>query len=74
MTPQDQQSRDISELVKMAVARYEAMAPHEKAVMSYEQRRSYVRGELMIEHENMTADEANKLIDAGEIKMGIVRP
>ena len=54
---------ELNRLLALARARVAAMTPGEKAAMHEAQRRSYVRGELMMEHPAMTAQEADALID-----------
>jgi hypothetical protein len=64
----------LDELLKKAVAAYEALPPLEKARHNYDQRRSWVRGEMGLEYPNMPADELERLLDAGFERMGVVRP
>lgn len=51
------QNVDLEELLKKAKARYEAMTPKEKAEMHAIQRKSWVKGETMLEHPEMSEDE-----------------
>ena len=67
-------THDLEQLLKKSVAIYDGMSPLEKAIMHYEQRRSWVRGELMLEYGDMTMDEANALIDKVEARTEIVKP
>jgi hypothetical protein len=62
------------DLVRKAQVKYDALSPREKLLHRYEQRRSYIRGEILLDHENMTLEEANKLLDIAEHKLGITRP
>lgn len=55
---------ELDALVKEAIARFDRLTPDEQRAHRAEQRRSWVRGELMFEHPDMTADQANALIDA----------
>ena len=50
-------------LLAKAKAQYEAMTPTEQKAMREAQRRSWVTGELMLEHDDMTKEQANKLYD-----------
>ena len=54
---------ELEELARAAIARFNAMTPEEQRAHRAEQRRSWVRGELMLEHPDMPADQANALID-----------
>jgi hypothetical protein len=65
---------ELTALIAKAKVKYDAMTPLEKAQMHHDQRRSWVRGEMMLEHENMTIDEANALIDKVENTLGVFRP
>lgn len=40
----DTRKRTLQELIAAALARYDALDPHEKAAHDYEQRRSFARG------------------------------
>ena len=57
------QATELNRLLGRARARVAAMTPGELAKMHEAQRRSYVRGELMMERPEMTAEEADFLID-----------
>lgn len=57
---------EFTALVKAAAARFDALTQDQQRAHRAEQRRSWVRGELMLEHPNMTADQASALIDAAE--------
>lgn len=57
---------ELDELVKQAVARFEALTPEQKREHRQALRRSWVRGELRLQYPNMTVDEANALIDQCE--------
>lgn len=65
---------ELQELLKKAVAAYEALPPIEKARHKYDQRRSWIRGEMGLEYPEMTMDEIERRIDQGEARMGIARP
>jgi hypothetical protein len=54
---------ELNRMMDLARAQFAAMTPEEKAAMHEAQRRSYVRGELMMEDPAMTAAEADALID-----------
>lgn len=54
---------DIEQLLKDAVAAVNRMTPEQLAEMREAQRRSWVTGELMLEHPDMTKEEANRLYD-----------
>jgi hypothetical protein len=54
---------DLGALIKRAVAAYKAMSPEEKRVMHEAQRRSWVIGELMLEHLDMTREQAEAIYD-----------
>ena len=58
---------ELDALVKEAAARFDRLTPDQQRAHRAEQRRSWVRGELMLEHPNMTADQANALIDAAQL-------
>ena len=59
---------ELGRLIERAVAAYKAMTPTEKREMHEAQRRSWVIGELMLEHPEMTRDEAEKIYD--RVSMG----
>lgn len=50
-------------LISRAIAAFEALSPEQKLAHRAAQRRSWVRGELMLEHPEMTREEADALID-----------
>lgn len=60
-----QQRSDLDALVKESAAAFDRLTPDQQRGNRAAQRRSWVRGELMFEHPDMTADQANALIDAG---------
>lgn len=64
----------LAELLKKAAAAYEALSPLEKARHNYDQRRSWIRGEMGLEHPDKPADEIERLIDVGFSRAGVVRP
>lgn len=51
---------ELKELLAKAQAKYDAMAPEERVDMWAAQRRSYVRGELMMSYPDMTYEEADR--------------
>lgn len=51
---------DLDDLVRQAVARYEALGPLDRAIHDMEQRRSFVRG---LRSEDRTAEETDALLD-----------
>jgi hypothetical protein len=59
---------ELGRLIERAVAAYKAMTPAEKREMHEAQRRSWVIGELMLEHPEMTRDEAENIYD--RVSMG----
>jgi hypothetical protein len=54
---------EVDDLLRQARARFDATPPEQQREHREAQRRSYVRGEMMLEHPEMTAEEANALID-----------
>jgi hypothetical protein len=54
---------DLSEQVRRAVARYEALSPVDKALHDSDQRRSWVRGETGRDPGDVLADEVKRLRD-----------
>jgi hypothetical protein len=67
-------SEELMAIIKRAQAAYEALSPIEKARHNYDQRRSYIRGEMGIEHPEMSDEELDRIVDEGFIRMGVVRP
>lgn len=65
---------ELSELLKRAKAAYEALSPLEKARHDYDQKRSWVRGEMGLEHPDWPSDEIERIIDEGFKRAGLVRP
>ena len=57
---------DFEKLVAEAQARFAALSPEEQAEHRREQRRSFVRGQLMMTHPDMTLEEANRLVANAE--------
>lgn len=49
---------ELAELLAKSNAAYEAMTPEQKREMHIAQRKSWIIGELMLEHPEMTRDEA----------------
>lgn len=62
---------DLTELLKQAKAKYEAMSDEEKTEMHRLQRKSWAIGEMMFEHPDMSREAAESLWRAAAIKMGI---
>lgn len=56
-------SDHLATMVKAAVDRFNAMPPAEQAAMRRAQRKSWVVGEMMLEHPDMTRDEVERLYD-----------
>lgn len=54
---------ELAALIAEAQAKFAAMTPAEQARHNALQRRSWVRGEMMLEHPEMTEEQVNKLID-----------
>jgi len=54
---------NIEELVRDAVARYEAMTRDEQQAMRRAQRRSWVVGEMLLEHPEKTREEVERIYD-----------
>ena len=52
---------ELKELLQRAKARYDSMTPDEKAYETLLQRRSWVVGEMMLEHADMTQEAAHAL-------------
>lgn len=53
----------LDELLAQARVRVDAMTPAERATMLAQQRRSWVVGELMLEDDKLTLEEANARYD-----------
>lgn len=54
---------ELDALVKASIEAFNALLPAEQAAHRREQRRSWVRGEMMLEHPEMTADYVNAIMD-----------
>ncbi len=67
-------SEELIDKIHKAVAAYEALPPIEKARHNYDQRRSWIRGEMGIEYPDMPADGIERRIDENFQRMGVVRP
>lgn len=52
----------LAQLIEQAKAHYDAMTPHEKAEMRLAQRISWAVGEMMLEHPDMTRDQAEAIV------------
>jgi len=57
---------ELDALVRKSVDAFNALSPEQQAAHRREQRRSWVRGELMLSHPEMTFARANELIDQAE--------
>jgi hypothetical protein len=57
-------SPDLDRLVKDAVAKFNALSPEQQREHRRAQRKSYVVGEMMLEHPEMTRERAESLYDA----------
>jgi hypothetical protein len=55
---------ELSALLAKARTAVESMTPEEKRLMHETQRKSWVIGELMLEHPEMTREQAEKLYEA----------
>jgi len=55
---------ELDALVKAAVDRFNALSPAEQAAHRRAQRRSWVIGEMGIEHPEMSREEIERLVDA----------
>lgn len=62
--------RSLENLIAEAKAAFEAMNPVEQLRLRDEQRRSWVRGELMMENPAMTAEQADALIEMSQASFG----
>ena len=56
-------SAELQEALDRANAKYEAMTPEAKAAMWRAQRESWVIGEMMLEHPEMTCEQAKAIYD-----------
>ena len=63
-------SDHLSELLKRAAEKVRAMSPEAKAAMFRAQCRSWVIGELMLEDESLSHDEAARRADRALKEMG----
>jgi len=54
---------ELTALLKASVAKVATMTPEERAKMIAQRRRSWVVGEMMLEHPHMTKERANELYD-----------
>jgi len=54
---------ELTALLKASVAKVATMTPEERAKMIAQRRRSWVVGEMMLEHPHMTKEQANELYD-----------
>lgn len=55
---------ELAELLRAAAAAYEAMTPARKREMHLAQRKSWVVGEMMLEHPEMTREHAAGIYDS----------
>ncbi len=56
-------TQTLEEMVKEAVARFEALPPHKKREHIQAQRRSWVIGEMMLEHPALLREHIERLCD-----------
>lgn len=65
---------ELKDLLDKAKATWDAMSQEERQLMNLDQRRSWVRGELMLAHPEMTFEEADRRARAAEgvvaVKLG----
>ena len=54
---------EIVNLLREAQTRFDALTPAEKAEHRRAQRRSWCRGEMMLDDPTLTEEEANRLLD-----------
>jgi hypothetical protein len=54
---------ELLELLNKAKGRWEAMSPEERREQLRAQRRSWVIGEMMLEHPDMTRERAEQIFD-----------
>jgi hypothetical protein len=54
---------ELDHLMALAVRKYHAMSPEERAEMHRAQRRSWLRGEIGLEHPELTDEEIERRID-----------
>ena len=52
---------DLMELLKRAQEKFDALSPEEQRAHRKAQRKSWVIGEMMLEHPEMTREQAEKL-------------
>ena len=57
---------DLTAAVKAAEERFNALTPEEQSAHRRAQRKSWVIGETMLEHPNMSREEAERLYDSLE--------
>lgn len=55
---------DLAQLVKDAMARFNALSPEQQREHRRAQRKSWVVGETMLEHPEMSREEAERLYDS----------
>ena len=60
----EQHERDeaFRRLIAESAAAYKALSPVDRAIADVRQRQSWVRGEMMLEHMEMSAEEAQELV------------
>lgn len=47
----------LQELIRRSIARFEAMSPEEQAQMRRAQRKSWVKGNMLLDHPEMTEEQ-----------------
>lgn len=55
---------ELVELLALAVAAYKAMTPEQRREMNAAQRKSWVIGEMMLDHPEMTREEAERIYES----------
>ncbi len=55
---------DLDRLIKEAVAKFDALSPEQQREHRRAQRKSWVLGEMMLEHPEMTREQAEEIYQA----------
>jgi hypothetical protein len=55
---------ELDELLKKAIAAFDALTPEQQREHRRAQRRSWVIGEMLLEHPEMSREEAERLVDS----------
>ena len=69
--PEEWKMRDLQELVKRAVERFDAMPVDQQREHRRAQRKSWVVGETMLSHPEMSREEAERLYDQVILELGL---